>query len=99
MKEKTFVCTVCGCEYPISQREEFDDQGLCPHCLEEETVVCRICGERLWRDNIVTSDSLYLNELKSVAPAFGYTPEQIEALAAEGFSPEELEDFLYCGEI
>lgn len=42
MKEETFVCTVCGCEYPISQREEFDDQGLCPHCLEEETVVCRM---------------------------------------------------------
>lgn len=56
MKEKTFVCTVCGCEYPISQREEFDDQGLCPHCLEEETVVCRICGERLWRDDNAGND-------------------------------------------
>lgn len=56
MKEETFVCTVCGCEYPISQREEFDDQDLCPHCLEEETVVCRICGERLWRDDNAGND-------------------------------------------
>lgn len=56
MKEETFVCTVCGREYPISQREEFDDQGLCPHCLEEETVVCRICGERLWSDDNAGND-------------------------------------------
>ena len=50
-------------------------------------------------DNIVTADSCYWDDLKSVAPAFGYTPDDIDALAAEGFSPEELEDFLYCGEI
>ena len=41
----------------------------------------------------------YLDELKSVAPAFGYAPEEIDMLAAEGFSPEELEEFLYCGEL
>ena len=41
----------------------------------------------------------YLDELKSVAPAFGYAPEEIDLLAAEGFSPEELEEFLYCGEL
>ena len=41
----------------------------------------------------------YLDEVKSVAPAFGYDPEEIERLAEQGFSPEELEDFLYCGEL
>lgn len=51
------------------------------------------------RDRIVTADSCYWDDLKSVAPAFGYTPDDIDALAAEGFSPEELEEFLYCGEI
>ena len=41
----------------------------------------------------------YLDEVKSVALAFGHDPEEIEYLAEQGFSPEELEDFLYCGEL
>lgn len=41
----------------------------------------------------------YLDELKAVAPAFGYTTEEIDRLANLGFSPEELEEFLYCGEL
>ena len=45
----------------------------------------------------VTMD--YLTEIKSVAMAFGYAPEDIDALASLGFSPEELEEFLYSGEL
>lgn len=41
----------------------------------------------------------YLEEIKSVASAFGYAPEEIDRLTEMGFSPEELEDFLYCGEL
>ena len=41
----------------------------------------------------------YLEEVKSVASAFGYTPEAIDRLATMGFSAEELEEFLYCGEL
>lgn len=41
----------------------------------------------------------YLDEIKSVAASFGYTPEAIDRLAAMGFSAEELEEFLYCGEV
>ena len=41
----------------------------------------------------------YLEEVRSVASAFGYTPEAIDRLAAMGFSAEELEEFLYCGEL
>ena len=40
----------------------------------------------------------YLEEIKSVAAAFGYAPEEIDRLAEAGFSPEELEEFLYCGQ-
>jgi glucosamine--fructose-6-phosphate aminotransferase (isomerizing) len=40
----------------------------------------------------------YLEEVKSVAAAFGYAPEEIDRLAEAGFSPEELEEFLYCGQ-
>ena len=38
MKEETYICAICGRKYPISQREEFDGQSLCPHCFTEETV-------------------------------------------------------------
>ena len=77
-------------------REQFDDSRLFslylnPHWQRSYTP---------WKKQpIVTADSCYWDDLKSVAPAFGYTPDDIDALAAEGFSPEELEEFLYCGEI
>lgn len=47
----------------------------------------------------VTAPQSHLDEIKSVAASFGYTPEAIDRLAAMGFSAEELEEFLYCGEV
>ena len=44
-------------------------------------------------------DTTHLDELKTVALAFGYSPEDIDLLAAQGFTAEELEDLFYCGEI
>ena len=41
----------------------------------------------------------HLDEIKSVAAAFGYTPEAIDRLTDRGFSAEELEEMLYCGEV
>ena len=41
----------------------------------------------------------YLEEIKSVAMAFGYSPADIDQLADIGFTPEELEELLYCGEL
>ncbi|BDF69474.1 hypothetical protein CE91St41_04530 [Oscillospiraceae bacterium] len=40
----------------------------------------------------------YLEELKSVAGAFGLCPEEIDRLVEEGITPEEIEEYLYCGE-
>ncbi len=39
---------------------------------------------------------LYLDELKAVATAFGYTPEMIDRLVARGFTPEDIEELLYA---
>ena len=39
----------------------------------------------------------YLEELKSVGRAFGYTPEDIDYLLNEGFLPQELEEYFYSG--
>jgi glucosamine--fructose-6-phosphate aminotransferase (isomerizing) len=34
-----------------------------------------------------------------VALAFGYSPEDVDLLAAQGFTADELEDLFYSGEI
>lgn len=41
----------------------------------------------------------YVDELKSVARSFGYSPDDIDMLLAEGFTPEEIEDYFYCMEV
>lgn len=41
----------------------------------------------------------YWAELRSVAASFGYAPDDITALGRQGFSPEEIEELLYCAEI
>ena len=47
----------------------------------------RICG------------NTYLDELKSVAAWMGYPPELIDHLLSRGYTPGELEELLYAGEI
>lgn len=38
----------------------------------------------------------YIEDLKSVAAFEGYSPEVIDDLLGSGFSPEEIEDYIYC---
>lgn len=40
----------------------------------------------------------YMDELKSAAAYHGYSAGEIEELLAEGFTPEEVEEFIYCCE-
>ena len=40
---------------------------------------------------------LYLEELRAVAPSFGYVPEAVDRLSARGFTPEDIDEFFYCG--
>lgn len=39
----------------------------------------------------------YLDDLKSIAMFYGYYPEDIDALLADGFTTDDIEDMLYCG--
>lgn len=41
----------------------------------------------------------YIQDLKSVAGAYGLSPDQIDRLLDSGYTLEEIEEFLYCGEI
>lgn len=41
--------------------------------------------------------SAYLSELKNIAPGFGWSPEDVDAMASDGWSPAEIEEYLYVG--
>ena len=41
----------------------------------------------------------YINDLKSVAPAYGCTPHDIDVFLSCGLCPEEIEEIMCCGEV
>ena len=47
-KEATFTCGGCLEEFPVDQLHEFDGRNLCSECLEDQTALCSVCGERIW---------------------------------------------------
>ena len=61
---------------------------------------------RLWRsyggfgsyfsDNTHVLADDYWGELRLMANCFGYLPEDIDGLRQLGFTPDEVEEFLYC---
>ena len=44
-----------------------------------------------------SDDPVYIRDLKAVASCFGVYPEDIDALLDDGVTPEEIEEYLYCG--
>ena len=53
-----------------------------------------------WSDNHTkktSAEKTYLDELKTVASAYGYSPDMIDRLRSHGFTAEEIEEFLYEG--
>lgn len=55
------------------------------------------CGEP-WSSH-QDGDSDYTRALKSVAGFYGISPDQIDQLLNEGFTHEDIEEYLYCGEV
>ena len=54
---KTPPCSRCGQEFAPEQLIPFQDELLCPVCLDEQTTVCSCCGERIYKtDNSGTDD-------------------------------------------
>ncbi len=47
-----------------------------------------------WNYNI--SKNSYIDDLKSVAAYQGYSPDDVDELINSGFTPEEVEEYLYC---
>lgn len=57
-------------------------------------------GTYTWPSTDEEVDQDYVEELKSVDTAFGYSSEDVDVLISEGISPEEIEEYFYsyCGE-
>lgn len=53
-----------------------------------------------WNYNYINTDvdEMYIEEIKSVAKYYGYAPETIDELIEGGFTPEEIEEYIYCME-
>lgn len=78
-------------------RSQFDDYRL---FARWRASIWDMPYRRPWKEReLPAPEDSYLEDVKSVASAFGYAPEEIDRLAEMGFSPEELEDYLYCGEL
>ena len=105
LTEKEIVDLACGEILKIDARggqfrSRFDDSclwysGYMPYSF---------CFDAGWsnRKRLPDSERAYTSHtraLKSVAGAFGYAPWEIDQLLQEGFTEEEIEDYLYCGEL
>ena len=44
-------------------------------------------------------EAAYLAELRTIANWYGYDNAVVDTWLAEGFSTDEIEEFLYCGEL
>ena len=42
---------MCHALHKYEELACFDDTLICPDCLEDSTVICGRCGERLWADD------------------------------------------------
>ena len=54
-------CGVCHALHPVEDLTSFDDELVCPECMEDTTAVCGRCGERIWiEDDQGNEDSGHL---------------------------------------
>ena len=45
------------------------------------------------------SDTGYINDLKSIAPTYGFDPCDVDVFLGYGLCPEEIEEIMCCGEV
>lgn len=67
------------------ERETFENYSYCYYHFPSMNDSC----------SGIDFDEEYIAELKEVAGTFGYTPEDVDSLLSDGFTPEEIEEFFY----
>ena len=55
-------CGVCQALHPMEELVCFSDTLICPDCLEDSTVICGRCGERIWRDDDQGNEDRHLSQ-------------------------------------
>ena len=65
------------------------------HFDYREMTYCRQYDWRSYGGSYYGMEDFYLSDLKSVASSMGVSPEDLDVLLADGFSYEEIEDYLY----
>ena len=55
-------CSHCGQAFAPEQLIPFQDELLCPACLDEQTTVCSCCGERIYKTDNSGTDTIPLCE-------------------------------------
>lgn len=58
--EELRTCGLCHARHPAEELYPFDSLELCGTCLNERTVLCSSCGERIWAHDNVGSESVPL---------------------------------------
>lgn len=58
--EKKEPCGACHILHSPEELVPFDDVMLCRHCMDEETVICARCGERIWADADAGNEEIHL---------------------------------------
>ena len=59
---RTRSCSHCGQVLAHEQLIPFQDELLCPACLDEQTTVCSCCGERIYKADNSGTDAIPLCE-------------------------------------
>lgn len=55
----TFICSHCGGSFDEDDLRCFGNEVFCPDCLDELTVVCERCGDRIWAEDAADSDTVF----------------------------------------
>ena len=88
-------CGVCHALHPLEELRSFDDTLICPDCLEDSTVVCGRCGERMWReDDVGNEDSGHL--CQSCYDRYYNTCEECHRIICEEDAYYEDDDRVLC---
>jgi translation initiation factor 2 beta subunit (eIF-2beta)/eIF-5 len=80
------------------------NEGDILHILQNGTIVydkfnyIEYFGRCDWRYFDMDYDDLYVEDLKAVAAYQGYSEEDIDELIEGGFTPEEIEEYIYSCE-
>ena len=54
------TCSMCGTHVPAEELHSFEEQELCTRCLEDSTVLCCHCDERIWLSDNAGTDTFPL---------------------------------------